>query len=370
MAEGAALARGITLGEQQRERELDINKIIGSLPGYAGLQKGRPRASPAQIRTRAADHVLRERELNLAQRQIELQERDQALREQQYEDARAIQRGLLGKEEVQAARARRETAEEKAYGHTMRGIEAGQAAAEQGRVDKARAQKNDYDQAKVALATKNPAPIIDYFRKWGSAQAAIEDVQFAPDGRIGVKFQGADQPAIFEDSEQAFKMLLAPTNPDYAGATAQIEQQRKAIETGLKVSKEERERAKQMSLSPKQIAEYRKDAIAQYQKDYGDKVGGGFVEGAPDREQYIRDYIRDVTGIDTGSPARQPGGQTANRTRILRNKRTGEIVKIYPDGRYERITKSETGGAKHTMPVPKRPEKEKEKRGLQTSFFE
>jgi len=377
--EGAALGRGIILGRQALSSGTNLGPVI-SLAGRSPVTSStvRPqgvtqRKSPAEIRSLAAAQVLEEKKLALLEKQHALEERklnmvEQQAREKRLNDYynRTETMGIQRRKETNAAQDRATAASDKAY-------ESGRRVSAVGKADLASAQKDAYAMAKAGLQSGNSEPLLDYFDRFGSPNMSITSMEFTPgqeDGPISVKFSNGGA-TTFKNKGQALLMLLAPTNPDYAGVVAQRKEDREERKVVAKEKEVDIKAGAGKTITPKQMADYNQQAMAQYQKDWGDPMGG-FNKDAPPREQYMKDYVgalvsgnqgpletgkklapQAATGItppgkqtdakDTTAPAAEQEG-----VKTLRNKKTGEVVKVYPDGRRETVTPAVEGKATYS----------------------
>jgi len=346
---GASLARGIQLGESSRQRgELDLEGIIASLPGTRGWTSRR--GSPAIIRSRAADQALEERRMELLERQQVLEERRQALAEQAWREQQAAlkrateERRIYGEEGAAlGVRGRAERASDRAYEAQTRAAETGIQSYEYSKADKMRSQMEDYNLAKAGLGSGNPAPVLNYFDKYGSPSMRIEDIQFGrgPHDPVRVTFSNApDKPATFQDPGQAMMLLLAPTNPllqEGEAAAAEPQKEEKAID-------------------PIKLADLMRKVSADVDKEmqYGSRPAE-YKTDAEWRAALMEQKKREILGAEeqpatpppaTGVQRPQPGVAPAEAAAApqvqeipIVNKRTGEagVRRVFPDGTQEII---------------------------------
>jgi len=377
---GASLARGIQLGEGSRRRgELDLEGIIASLPGTRGWSSRR--GSPAIIRSRAADQALEERRMELLERQQALEERKQAMAEQAWREQQAAlqrameERRIYGEEGAAlGVRGRAERASDRAYEAQTRATETGIQSYEYSKADKMRSQMEDYNLAKAGLGSGNPAPVINYFDKYGSPSMRVEDIQFGkgPHDPVQVTFSNKpDEPATFQDPGQAMMLLLAPTNPllqEGEAAAAEPQKEEKAIDP-IKLADLMRKVSADVDESMQygtRPAEYKTDAEwrAALMKQKKREILGAAEPTGPEPPP-AAGVQRPQPGVTPAEAAQTPQVQEIP----IVNKRTGEagVRRVFPDGTQEiinakgQLVERRAPGGRRYQPVP--PEEEMSMRG-------
>lgn len=248
----------------------------------------RPGPGPTVIRDRAAELALKQKEFdlaerkqalaeNLAQHTMEMDKQKMALQQTTEENRAALGSRAAGVSERQAG------VQEGTLGLKQKAFDVGQQQVQR---------KNDFNMAKWGLAADNPAPIIDYFNKYGDPNSKIDNIEFGPNGTdLMVTFSGQKKPAYFKTKDDFYKSLLSFADPRVEAAiinTASKERVAK-IQAGTK--------------SPTKVT--MAQALKEYDSRFKDPSGQLKPDAPPDKDAWARKFVTENMG---GEGATQKGG--------------------------------------------------------------
>lgn len=290
---------------------------------------------PARIRYRAATKAIAEKEQELREREMKLRE---AMISQQLRESRersrlgrslALRRADLEEQRTWAdIEAKRAATEREGKITSLREKEIGIRERGQGLKEKEfqakeleRQKQEDYALAKWGLATNNPEPILNFFKKYGKEGVEIERIEFGPDGvDMQVWYKGHKQPEYFKDKEQFFSHLLAFANPKLEA---------KLQETAVKEAAKAKKGKTGASIYKVTMAQ----ALKEWERRFLDPTGRP-KPGAPDKDQWARQYVTEMA---------RAGMQPEKRGMGMEYKdiplRDGRIKRVWQDGTMEILTK-------------------------------
>jgi hypothetical protein len=321
----------------------------------------------------------------LAEKALDIKERDQTLREEIFRETKQqnywnrVEKGRLESqreydEGMQAIQTR--------YQGEMKSIRAGES---HNREMYEKRRKDDFALARHGLATNNPQPIVEFFRNYGDSKANIQDIQFAPvDPQTGqpiekglmVKFEGQEKPAYFEDKDEFMMGLMGWADPDVETRLNEMslkerEQTRKELETKQKGEYQRGIVGAKGQMSQKQKG----DLIAKWTKEFAEvRDLGDLPEGVSTLDDYIDHKMAQTTGgaapktgpqgAPRGAQAVKPreGGQYTIYPQLDESDQpTGSYARVYTDGRQElytadhKLQKVHDPGAQHGPGVMSEP---------------
>jgi len=284
----------------------------------------RPGPGPRVIKSQAADIALKERALDLEEQKLQMAReaanearmRQEALDRQAYEDKQrelALKSRAMDQAEEGAIQKRYQSSVDFANKQEAVSAKMGE-----------KQRQDDYALAKQGLAVGNPAPIIEFFDKWGNPDARIENIEFGPDGKdMLVQFSNQEKPAYFKNKDEFFKGLMAFGDPNVEKAL---------LESATKV-KSAKAKGKKEGRNPYRVTH--NEAAKEYDKQWTEY--GELKEGAPPREEWINNYIakHEAMGGSRVPAKKGPTGPTIKSE--VRRKEDGAILRTWTDGTQEVI---------------------------------
>ncbi len=375
-----AMATAIAAGERARNVEWPM-MVSGANP-----YQWRPQAIPQGTRTQAqtpgqtvrfkptaAEIHQAAQQAALAERAMDLKEREQSLKEEVFREQK--QQNYWNRVAQGRAEAR---ADEQAYEQGMQGIQTRHQTELEG-IRRGRTherdlyekrRRDDFALARHGLATNNPQPIVRFFQQYGDPNANIKNIEFAPvdpktgqpiDEGVMVEFEGVEKPAYFENKEQFFKGLMGWADPDVEKKLSDMslkerEQGRKETETAGRLEYWRGLVGNKGVMTDKQLG----DLITKWTKEFrADMDANTLPEGIDTVDQYIEHKMsqlgpgvaptggipgRDIQGAQApeGPQAVKPraGGQYTIYPQLDdAGNPTGAYARVYEDGRQELYSK-------------------------------
>lgn len=329
MSLGSDYLSGFSLGQSRREREkdrsMDYLRMLqqrSDKPMYMGpmVKIGRNEAGQMSVngepirRTSAREIRMLAQEQALNQREAELNRQTASMTEQ----ARAIElrerQKRLASEELAAKRTRE--AETHALGYQK-------IAKEESRESEDRSLNN----AMRGFYSYNSGAVKDYFDRYGASDISIQGLRRGENGEVIVDF-GEGQQEVYESPAEAIERLLIPA----AAITAQMQARAKGAEY-----KRPAESSYERALRDR----YTENVKAMNSIEYAGN--SAFIEQKRVENQNIESILEDFAM----KRQRALGGPEVPKTetdssakpRIFKNKKTGETLIKYPDGRQEVLKK-------------------------------
>ena len=304
----------------------------------------RKRLHPGAIRNTAAGLANQQRAIELQERKQDFIEQQAAQAQRNKEDERRwAAENKVGEElNVQAglAEKRAEGAGEeyrKGMGEvrTQEGHEWGKSKAKQA---------EDFKMVQWAVANRQAGPIVEFVNRYGSPSANLRGMSWNENGEVLVFPQDENaKPGYFKNNEELMKGFVGFLDPKVEAQALKIARE----SAGEKRKDREQERKDYATYSKKdltapQLAKLRNDARKRYEKEF-ENVLGELKEKAPDKETWINEDVAREVEATTGGKGAAAGAQKAisekgaggKAYRTFQDTKTGNVMRVYPDGRRE-----------------------------------
>jgi hypothetical protein len=304
--------QGVAAGAAIRDRNTDLYRPTNPALSYAGITEA-PRAmggrnvlgsppevdlggmNPAAIHQKAAEMVLREKELDLA--------KTQALVDLTNAQAGAINQkrrsDILNQPTADEWLAGRNKQIEGEYQDRLKGIATGEAMTN-ARTD--RVQEEDFRNAMFAAHTGNGEAVKEYINRYGRPESRVADIQFSPNGNgeVLVRFEGQDKPAFFASPEQLYKGLLFWTSPQSKKAVA-------GLTSGTKGTGTTKTGTEDQTVAPEKMATIRDKAVKEWEtRNPSVNLEKLTPEQQKDLDDFIKKYASEV-GAEGAGAIHKPG---------------------------------------------------------------
>lgn len=286
---------------------------------------------PTAIRDNAGALALKERELDLKEREIRLNELANAQKYEQMQTARNDRNETDRQNRLQtnaintakdAANYRQTNINNDLNARKQTALETNSnreyALKNNAQKDKesAAAQQNSYKMAKFGLATNNPGPIMDYFNTYGNNKANIDKIEFGPSGKdMLVNFSGQKKPVYFKDKSSFYKGLMAFADPTVQAAISKAQTKKTKTQNPYKVTEQQ--------------------AFSEYDKRFKDETGT-LVKDAPNRDTWANNFVKSHTEQANSSQKTQ-SASLINEQKAVNN--SGQTLKTWSDGTKEILNK-------------------------------
>lgn len=291
---------------QMQARAVERNRKRPMYRGHA--------VSPAAIHAQAAKQAVEQKRLELEERRVALQEaqeeraaQEAALQRASEERQATFERGRAIDQDLEA----KLQGSEERYQTRMKGIR------EQETFDRAKelsARKDAFGGVMLAIQGKHGPAVADFINQYGNPKARVANVEFAtpemdpknPDGVI-ISYEDGTS-SFFKDREALYKGFVGWMDPKLEETiyNRRVAEEKEA-RTKAKEARETAEFLGQKPLSKKQLADLRADALEEYREQYYDKVGKEWNPERPPQDQFIKQYIGNVTGATAAQAAEQKG---------------------------------------------------------------
>jgi hypothetical protein len=229
--------------------------------------------------------VLQEKEMDLQKTALEVEKLKLANQATQDTNRRAIEREPF----------ERSAMIEGEYQNRLKGIEADEKITKE---RKQAAEAEDFKRAMMGLHMGDGEAIKNFVNQYGDPSTNVDSVAFDPSGsgQVIVKPSGSDKPMLFETPEALYKGLLFWMDPQSAKVIADRTK-------GTKKTEDEDKLIKTRNA-------IRKGLETEYDKKFN-PTGMGLEEGAPDRDTWMRDQYKEITGSDWDTEVEEKGKKAA-----------------------------------------------------------
>lgn len=313
MAMGSSLVGGYRQGQSQ-DQPRSFMPVINTLGKIVASRRA------AASRGRGRRVVFNQGESGLDRRSREREERHQleeAKKEEKYRyemDRMAEERATAEASELkEAEEGRRQEKHEAGLERSEFEMERGKVTA--GREDKLSRRKEAYEAIKYGIMARDADIISAAFQDLMPGDRG-DDIQyetlpdgtrkvtarpkgggetpefiFHPDGYVGVQFPGEDKPVVFKDSEEAFKNVIAPMNPDRWDSTTKGTAKDKVTAAKNEAEADYKNRKLQADVH----SDAHEAALKQFEAD------GYYQPALYDEKKYWKsynDYVRRATGSE------------------------------------------------------------------------
>ena len=311
-----------------------------------GLSK---RLHPAMIRNTAAGMANSQRAIELEERKQDFIESQAALAQRNKEDERrfAAENKVAEELNLQAGLSEKKVAgagEEYRKGmgeiRTQEGHEWG--------ISKAK-QAEDFKMVQWAVANRQAGPIVEFVNRYGSKTSNLRGMSWNEKGEVLVFPENEqEKPGYFKNNEELMKGFVGFMDPKVEAAALRLARE------GAGEARKDREQDRKdystynkADVTPAQQRQIRNDSRKRYEKQF-ENVLGDLKKDAPDKEAWVNeDVAREITAM--GGKGVAEGAQKAISEKgaagakagyqSFQDTKTGNVMRVYPDGRREVLNK-------------------------------